>query len=145
MQGLCDVSYLGIMNADISAVPDWISEVEFVATWHTFNATAAFFDKLKSCRLFIGMGVGYNNIDIKAAGRCGIPVCNIPAYGTEDVADTALSLILALYRQTFHTAQILLRGDVIHGTDEIAAAAKSARRLRGSTLGALGAQSYING
>ena len=31
------------------------------------------------------MGVGYDNVDIKVAGEMGIPVANVPNYGTEEV------------------------------------------------------------
>ena len=65
------------------------------------------------------MGVGYDNVDIKAAGRLGIPVCNIPDYGTEEVADHALSLILGLYRGTFSSTKRIDIGDRIQGRSKI--------------------------
>lgn len=65
------------------------------------------------------MGVGYDNVDIKAAGRLGIPVCNIPDYGTEEVADHALSLILGLYRGTFSSMKRIELGDRIQGRSEL--------------------------
>ena len=61
------------------------------------------------------MGVGYDNVDIKAAGRLGIPVCNIPDYGTEEVADHALALILGLYRGTFSSIKRIEHGESIQG------------------------------
>ena len=36
------------------------------------------------------MGVGYDNVDLDAAAAAGMPVVNIPDYGTEEVADTAM-------------------------------------------------------
>ena len=39
---------------------------------------------------------GYNVVDIKAAKERGIPVCNIPTYGTASVAQHAFALILEL-------------------------------------------------
>ena len=65
------------------------------------------------------MGVGYDNVDIKAAGRLGIPVCNIPDYGTEEVADHALSLILGLYRGTFSSMKRIELGDRIQGRSKL--------------------------
>ena len=41
-------------------------------------------------------GVGYNNVDLCAAGQRGILVCNVPDYGTEEVADHAMMLLLAV-------------------------------------------------
>ena len=63
------------------------------------------------------MGVGYDNVDIKAAGRLGIPVCNIPDYGTEEVADHALSLILGLYRGVFSSMERIQKKEKIQGTN----------------------------
>ena len=61
------------------------------------------------------MGVGYDNVDVKTAGQLGIPVCNIPDYGTEEVADTTLALILGLFRGTFFSNQKLSNGEIIQG------------------------------
>ena len=63
------------------------------------------------------MGVGYDNVDIKTAGRLGIPVCNIPDYGTEEVADHSLALILGLYRGTFSSVNILQEGARVQGKE----------------------------
>ena len=61
------------------------------------------------------MGVGYDNVDVKTAGQMGIPVCNIPDYGTEEVADHALALILGLYRGTFASVECIRQGRRIQG------------------------------
>jgi D-3-phosphoglycerate dehydrogenase/C-terminal binding protein len=42
--------------------------------------------------------VGYDNVDHVFARSCGIPVANVPDYGTEEVADTALGMALSLMR-----------------------------------------------
>jgi hypothetical protein len=36
-------------------------------------------------QMVVRMGVGYDNVDIKVAGEMGIPVANVPNYGTEEV------------------------------------------------------------
>ena len=56
---------------------------------------------LAQLRIISRNGVGYDTVDLKAAAARGIPVCNVPDYGTEEVADHALALALALCRQIF--------------------------------------------
>jgi phosphoglycerate dehydrogenase-like enzyme len=57
--------------------------------------------RLKKCRAVIRNGVGFDTVDIAAAAQRNLPVCNVPDYGTEEVADHALALTLALCRQLF--------------------------------------------
>ncbi len=53
-------------------------------------------DALPSLRAICLLATGMNNIDIPAAGRLGIDVRNVTAYGTASVAQHTLMLILAL-------------------------------------------------
>jgi D-3-phosphoglycerate dehydrogenase len=54
---------------------------------------------LERCKVIVRYGVGYDRIDLDAATRKGIAVCNVPDYGTQDVADHTLALMLALVRK----------------------------------------------
>ena len=49
-------------------------------------------------RCVVRMGVGYDKIDRKAAAGRQVTVCNVPDYGTTEVADHAIALALALRR-----------------------------------------------
>lgn len=42
---------------------------------------------------------GFNNVDLEAAARCGIPVVRVPAYSPHAVAEHAMALMLALNRK----------------------------------------------
>lgn len=46
---------------------------------------------------YVGMlATGYNVVDVAAAGKRGIPVCNIPTYGTTAVAQMVMALLLEI-------------------------------------------------
>ncbi len=49
-------------------------------------------------RALVRMGVGYDRVDRAAAAQQGVVVCNVPDYGTTEVADHAIALTLALRR-----------------------------------------------
>lgn len=53
---------------------------------------------LHRCKVIARVGVGFDNVDGPAARQLGIPLVNVPDYGTEEVADSALGLTLALAR-----------------------------------------------
>jgi len=78
-------------------------------------------------------GVGYDNIDIKYAVEHGIVVCNTPEVLTEEVADTALGLLLCTVRE-FPQAERFLRA----GKWDQAQYPLSKATLRNRTVGMVG-------
>ncbi|MGA2531020.1 MAG: D-glycerate dehydrogenase [Acidimicrobiales bacterium] len=56
------------------------------------------------------VSVGFNNVDVAAATRAGIPVCNTPGVLTETTADLAFALILAACRVLSDSERDLRRG-----------------------------------
>lgn len=54
--------------------------------------------KLQKARIVVRGGVGFDGLDLKALGERGIAVCTVPDYGTTEVADHAIALMLALRR-----------------------------------------------
>ena len=63
--------------------------------------------KLARCRILVRYGVGYDVFDLEAAGKAGIPACNVPDYGTGEVADHAMAMMLALRRGLPSFAELL--------------------------------------
>lgn len=61
------------------------------------NARVA--EALEHCKVIVRLGVGYDVIDVAACRRRGILVCNVPDYGTEEVANHALALCFAVHRR----------------------------------------------
>lgn len=54
---------------------------------------------MQKARAIIRYGIGVDNVDVDAARAQGIPVCNVPDYCTDEVADHTLAFILGLTRQ----------------------------------------------
>ena len=61
---------------------------------------------------FIGvLATRYNNVDIVAARKAGVTVCNVPAYSTASVVPTVFSLLLALTNRVESYSASVSRGD----------------------------------
>ncbi len=54
---------------------------------------------MTKARAIARYGIGVDNVDLSAAAERGIPVCNVPDYCIDEVADHTLGIILALTRQ----------------------------------------------
>ena len=54
---------------------------------------------MKKCRVLVRYGIGYDVIDVEAATKAGIAVCNIPDYCIQDVALHSLAMILNSIRK----------------------------------------------
>lgn len=56
-------------------------------------------DKMGNCKVISRYGIGIDTIDIEAATKKGINICNVPDYCLDEVADHSLALILSLGRK----------------------------------------------
>lgn len=74
------------------------------------NKTVITKSHMEACSKLRYLGVlatGYNVIDIEAAKEKGIPVCNVPGYSTDAVAQMTFSLLLELTTKTaLHSASV---------------------------------------
>lgn len=59
------------------------------------------FKALPSLKMIVRYGVGVDNVNLDDATKYGVQVCNVPDYGTNEVADQALALMMSLVRKTF--------------------------------------------
>jgi D-3-phosphoglycerate dehydrogenase/C-terminal binding protein len=75
-----------------------VEDADAVMMYHNIAITKDTIARLKHCKLIVRCGVGYDNVDWRYARERGIPVANVPDYGTEEVADSAVGLMLALTR-----------------------------------------------
>lgn len=90
----------------------------------------------ESVKLICEAGTGYNNIDLEAARKKGITVCNIPAYSTERVAHTAIMMILNLSSAMQVQMKMLANGNHDNFTKKLQVPHVE---VNGKTLGVIGA------
>ena len=97
-------------------VAERIGEAEAVYT----NKTPITKEALDACPnvKFIGvLATGYNVVDVGSAKAKGIPVCNIPTYGTDAVAQFAIALLLELCHHIGEHSDCVKKGDWTNSAD----------------------------
>jgi len=116
------VAALKILVADADAV---------ITQFAPVNAEAI--SAMERARVIVRYGIGVDNVDLKAAQERGIPVCNIPDYCIDEVADHTLAFILTTTRQvvpnTLH---------IRDGQWGLATPLDQMRTLRDQTVGIVG-------
>lgn len=98
----------GVLGAGIELTVHRTRRVEDVpkASWAACDALIVgvlpigqgIIDLMPACRGISSCSTGTDHIDVAAAARSGIPVCNVPDHATAEVADFAIGLMLNLVR-----------------------------------------------
>jgi D-3-phosphoglycerate dehydrogenase / 2-oxoglutarate reductase len=96
------------------------------------RVSAEDFARLPTLKVVATCSVGFDHVDVDAADRRGVWVCNVPDYCVEEVADHSLALVLALLRGVVELDRSVRTGDWDW------TAAGPLRRVRGSRLGIVG-------
>lgn len=65
---------------------------------------------MKKCKVISKVGIGVDNINVEAATKKGIFVCNVPDYCANEVSDHTLALILSLTRKTVFMNNLAKKG-----------------------------------
>jgi C-terminal binding protein len=87
-----------------------IEQADAIMLYHFISLTERTIRRLERCKLIVRCGVGFDNVDWRLARERGIPVANVPDYGTEEVADSAIGMMLALARGIHYVNHRLQRG-----------------------------------
>lgn len=66
--------------------------------------------QLKRCKIIARYGVGVDTVDLRAAAEFGIVVSNVPDYGTHEVSDHALAMMLCLTRKIPYANSLVKSG-----------------------------------
>ena len=74
-------------------------------------------DACPNMRMISMLATGYNVVDVEAARELGIPVTNIPTYGTDAVAQFTTALLLELCHHVGAHAESVRAGDWEHNAD----------------------------
>jgi D-3-phosphoglycerate dehydrogenase len=93
--------------------------------------TADVIKQLKQCKIIQTTGIGFDRIDVDAATAAGIPVVNVPDVFTEEVADQAFTLLLAVNRKLVYCHEMATSGK----WSQTIAGIGSVPKINGKTLG----------
>jgi D-3-phosphoglycerate dehydrogenase len=89
---------------------DLLSNADYVITqFAPIDATVI--EAMQSAKVIVRYGIGVDNVDLEAARNKAIPVCNVPDYCIDEVADHTLALILATTRQVVANASSVSDGN----------------------------------
>ena len=84
---------------------------EILGTFVDSKLSKAVIKKLPKLRLIVSLSTGYDHIDLKAAKRRSITVCNVPSYGERTVAEFAVGLALSLSRKLHKAVRRVKAGE----------------------------------
>jgi len=79
-------------------LPALVSEADAVITQFA-PVNADVIRSMKRAKVIVRYGIGVDNVDLAVAKECGIPVCNVPDYCIDEVADHTLAFLLGTTRQ----------------------------------------------
>lgn len=88
---------------------------------------------MQRARVIVRYGIGVDNVDLDAARQRGIPVCNVPDYCIDEVADHTLAFMLAATRQVVANTM-----HIREGKWGLATPLDQMRTLRDQTVGIIG-------
>ncbi len=123
-----------LLAPNTAALVGRVEDADALIIFHEVTITKEIIAGLRKCRVIVRGGVGYDNVDLKAAGDRGIFVCNVPDYGVDEVADHAVMLTLACNRGMARSERTLRRSLVPWGFQAI----EPVQRLAGKTMGIVG-------
>lgn len=94
--------------------------------------SGALLAQLPNAKVVSVFGVGYDGVDVQAAKACGIPVTHTPDVLTDDVADLAMGMVLAIGRRIPQADRFVRAGEWLHGPMALA------QKVSGARLGIVG-------
>lgn len=113
-------------------LPQLVADADAVITQFA-PVTAEVINSMTRAKVIVRYGIGVDNVDLGAAKERGIPVCNVPDYCIDEVADQTLAFLLAVTRQVVPNT-LLIRTE----NWGLATGLEQMRALRDLTVGVVG-------
>ncbi|HJS07997.1 MAG TPA: C-terminal binding protein [Pirellulales bacterium] len=129
--GVADVELVVAEHKDAAALAELARDCDAIMT-NWAKVPESVIAAAPKCRIVCRLGIGLDNIDVAAAKRRNIPVTNVPDYCLIEVAEHALSLLLALSRKVAFYHHETKQGRYVLQAGPIL------RRIEGQTLGIVG-------
>lgn len=85
-------------GGDLERLIEAVKNADAVLTRETLIPREAI-EAMERCKVIVRYGVGVDNIDLVAARQRRIYVANVPSYGSDEVADHAVALLMAVARR----------------------------------------------
>ncbi len=123
---------LAFIDAPLSSkTADAAKGADILAVFVWSKVDAAILKSLPKAKFVTTMSTGFDHIDLKACAARGVVASNVPAYGSNTVAEHAFALLLAISRKILPSVERTRRGDFslegLRGFD-----------LEGKTIGIVG-------
>ena len=126
-----DAEIVPIYSEDEEDYARQIADADAVIAGLKVRLTAEVISKLKQCKIIQTTGIGFDRIDVDAATAAGIPVVNVPDVFTQEVADQAFTLLLAVNRKLVYCHEMATSGR----WSQTIAGMGSVPKINGKTLG----------
>ena len=129
-------AYEGFVNSTEQQIIERASRAEVIVA-NKAPVTAAVLNNLQKLRLVTVIATGYNNVDVAAAKKAGVRICNVQGYAAASVPQHTFALILNLATKAY-----LYHGDIVAGKWQVADSFNLLTyptfELAGKTIGIIG-------
>ena len=126
-----DAELTPVYAEDEAAYINQVADADAIIAGLKVRVSANVIANLKQCKIIQATGIGVDRIDVEAATAAGIPVVNVPDVFTEEVADQAFALLLAVNRKIVYCAGMTSTGQWA----QTMAGMNNIPKISGKTLG----------
>jgi lactate dehydrogenase-like 2-hydroxyacid dehydrogenase len=123
---------LWLQNDEDKYISEVKEKVDAIAVMGGYKITPKLMKSMTNLKIIACYGVGYDAIDIDYAKSLGIKVTNTPEVLNDEVADTAIALMLCVYKQIVDADNFARNNSWVNGDFPLS------KKFSGSKLGIVG-------